>query len=290
MVVFLLQVNGQTASASYLGQIEPDLRPIKFAPGLISLSDRYEFGCTISSDGREFYFGVNNNGISEIHYATFLKGKWTSQKKLFPSDSIGYNDPMFSPNENRLYFISDRPLRIEEPLKDIDLWYVERVSKGSKWSAPINLGSPINNQEDQYYSSFTREGDLYFASKDTIEGANWGAFDIYKAHFKNGSFMNPEKLSESINTEDYEADVFVAPDESYIIFCSIRKEGWGRGDLYISFNDGEGNWLQAKNMGDKINTSGHELCPYVTPDGRFFFYTSNEDLYWVSTRIFEDYK
>ena len=97
-------------------------------------------------------------------------------------------------------------------------------------------------------------------------------------------------MPEKINTEHYEADVFIAPDESYMIFCAVRPDGFGRGDLYISFNDGGGNWTEAKNMGDLINSNGHELCPFVSPDGQYFFYTSNQDIYWVSTSIIDDYR
>ncbi|WP_170164485.1 PD40 domain-containing protein [Sinomicrobium pectinilyticum] len=79
-------------------------------------------------------------------------------------------------------------------------------------------------------------------------------YDIYVSGYGKSIFQKPNVLSNSINTEAYEADVFVAPDESYIIFCSIRKEGYGKGDLYISFREDGGNWSEAKNMDPQINT------------------------------------
>jgi len=41
---------------------------------------------------------------------------------------------------------------------------------------------------------------------------------------------------------------------------------------------------------EPINTKNHELCPYVTSDGKYLFYTSNEDIYWVSTKIISQIK
>ena len=96
------------------------------------------------------------------------------------------------------------------------------------------------------------------------------------------------RLSDAINTENYEADVFVAPDESYLIFCSTRPGGQGRGDLYVSFRNEDGNWTEAKSMGDKINTRNLELCPCVSSDGHYFFYTSNEDIYWVDAKVIDE--
>ncbi len=277
-------------SMNYFGQKPPLNKPEIFAPSIISKPNRYEFGCTFSKNGEEFYFGVDNNGIMEIHFSNLIDGVWSPQRKLFDSDSISYNDPMFSPNQKRLYFISNQSLDGEKTKEDIDIWYIERKSISSKWSKPINLGLPINSLLNEYYASFTNNGTLYFASKDKTKDAPRYAFDIYRSEYKNGEFLKPEILPESINTNRYEADVFISPDESYMIFCSIRKNGNGRGDLYISFKDENGNWTEAINMGKSINTEKHELCPFVSADGKYLFYTSNQDIYWVSTNILESYR
>ncbi len=277
-------------SMAYFGQNPPKDIPELFAPNIISKPDRQEFGCTLSKDGSEFYFSVDNNGVMEIHYTNLAQGVWSPQKKLFDSDSISYNDPMFSPDQKRLYFISNRAVDEKIIKKDIDIWYIERENIASEWSEPINLSLPVNSDLNEYYASFTNDGTLYFASKEKSEDAPRYAFDIYRSEYKNGKFQQPEILSDSINTDRYEADVFIAPDENYMIFCSIRKNGLGQGDLYISFKDEAGSWSEAVNMGESINTEQHELCPFVTADGKYLFYTSNQDIYWVSADILEKYK
>ena len=277
-------------SMFYFGQKEPKNHPELFAPNLVSKPNRHEFGCTLSKDGSEFYFGVDNNGVMEIHYSILDEGVWSPQKKLFESDSISFNDPMLSPDQKRLYFISNQAhgeIRIKD---DTDIWYVERENKGSEWSKPLPLGPAVNSDLNEYYASFTNDGTLYFASKDRSEDAPQYAYDIFRSKYKNGAFQKAKKLPETINTNRYEADIFVAPDESYMIFCSIRKNGLGQGDLYISFRDETGNWSESVNMGDSINTEKHELCPFVSPDGKYLFYTRNQDIYWVSTNILGKYK
>ncbi len=45
-------------------------------------------------------------------------------------------------------------------------------------------------------------------------------------------------------------------------------------DLYISFNiDNE--WTEPINLGEPINSSAREMCPYVTTNGKFLIFTSN---------------
>ena len=139
--------------------------------------------------------------------------------------------------------------------------------------------------------SFTNEGTMYFSSNVHAPEKRKGYdFDIYYSKNIAGEFQKAVALSDSINTPRYEADVFVDPDESYIIFSANRLDGFGQGDLYISFKNSDGTWSKSKNMGRPINTEKHELCPFVSNDGKYLFYISNQDIYWVDAEIIERYR
>lgn len=270
----------------YMGQPKPGKTPRMFAPDFIS-TEEYEFGSVFNASGNEFYYGVDVNGKPEIRYSKRNGKAWSKPETILSHDRYGYNDPFLSPDENRLYFISKRALDGAGDLKDHDIWYVERQSDG--WSEPINAGANINSEGNEYYISFTQEGTMYFSSnKNAPEERKQSDLDIYYSKSVNGEFQKAVSLSESINTTAYEADVFVDPKETYLIFCSTRPGGLGRGDLYISFKKPDGTWTKAINMGETINTVGHELCPFVTNDGKYLLYTSKEDIYWVSTKIIDD--
>ena len=266
--------------APYLGQTPPGTTPEVFAPGLISLNNQYEFGSVFNHDLTEFFYGVSDQGKSETRYMRWANGQWTDPETILIADDWGYNDPFLSRDEQRLYVISEQPLSGRGAAKDYDIWYVERQHNG--WSEPINPGAPINSSGNEYYISFTADGAMYFSSNRGGE-----SFDIYKAPFKDGAFTEAMRLGPAINTQYYEADVFVDPEERYLIFAGSRPDGLGQGDLYISFRKADGSWTPSKNMGEVINSPGHELCPYVSPDGEYLFYTSRADIYWVHTDILE---
>ena len=127
---------------------------------------------------------------------------------------------------------------------------------------------------------------MYFASDGhTRIDTTRTDHDIYYSEFINNEFQEPVLLDAAVNTPGYEADVFVSPDEAYLIFCSTRDTGFGGGDLYISFREPDGSWAEAKNMGEEINTEHYEFCPFVTKDGKYLMYTSNQDIYWISTEV-----
>lgn len=203
----------------YLAQEKPGLASVVFAPGIISKEDRHEFGATFSKDGKELFFGVDNMGVMEVYHTRLENGKWSSHIKLFAESTFRHNDPMLFLNEEKLFFISNRPSDSSGVKMDVDIWYSDK--RGDKWSAPINLGEASSTSFDEYFVSFTNQGAIYFASRDTSKEAPDYAFDIYRLSYKGRRFSKPVKLPEQINTPRYEADGFVAADESYLIFSSI---------------------------------------------------------------------
>jgi len=278
---------GKKESTKYLGEVQPGLTAKLFAPGLVSMDNRYEFGSTFSTDGKEFYYATEINDKPEIWVIRLVNNSWTTPEKLMTHEKYGYNDPFLSQDGKRLFFISDRALDGKGDKKDIDIWYIERTKPG--WSEPINAGREINTDKNEYYISFTNKGTIYFASNGGTTAENDKDFDIRSAEFINGKFQPSKKLGPGINTKNYEGDVYISPDESYIIYCSERPNNKGKGDLYISFKDGKGEWIPSKHL-ESVSTEAYEFCPFVTSDQKFLFFTRSGEIYWVSAEIIEGYR
>jgi Tol biopolymer transport system component len=154
---------------------------------------------------------------------------------------------------------------------NLDIWYVVRRPGG--WDEPERFDEAVNTDRHDYYPTMAGNGNLYFMS-DREEG--FGEDDIYISRFMDGRLTKAINIGPAVNTALNEGDPFIAPDESYLIFCSRdREEGYGNNDLYICFPKPDGSWTQAVNMGDSINTPSEEVCPIVTPDGKFLFFSSN---------------
>ena len=47
-------------------------------------------------------------------------------------------------------------------------------------------------------------------------------------------------------------------------------------------------------MGPRVNSTDDEICPSVSLDGKYFFFTSrrrgNADIYWMTSEIINDLK
>lgn len=282
LLVYTMLGYSQSGDSKYFNEIPPGTTPKIFVPGKISTEKEFEFGAVFSNEGTEFYYGVEISGKAETRMMTFQNGIWSKPVKILFHETYSYNDPFLTPDDKRLFFISDRPLDGTGPKKDYDIWYAERREKG--WSEPINAGKNINSTKNEYYISFTKTGKMYFSS-NKLDEKGFNNYDIYSSEMKNGEFQPSTKLGLAINTSSYEADVFVAPDESYVVFSANRPEGLGSGDLYVSFRKPDGTWTESKSLGNTVNSDTDDFCPYVTKDGKYLFYASRRDIYWVSTDV-----
>ncbi len=250
----------------------PGLTPVLFAPGLISTNDHNERDVTFSPDSRELYFTRN----ARIMVTRSSDTGWTVPERASFSADYQEFEAFITRDGNRLYYITTRPLSGEGKAEAYQIWFIDKDSVG--WGLPQRF-----NEEGDFYPTITNDGIMYFTGADN---------NLYFSRLVEGRMAGRQKMSDSINTASAEYNSFVAPDGSYIIFTSFGwGDGFGGGDLFISYRAKDGTWTKAKNMGGGINTNGHDYCPSLSRDGRWFFYTSNiagsEDIYWVDAGIIE---
>ena len=83
-----------------------------------------------------------------------------------------------------------------------------------------------------------------------------------------------------------EADIFIDPDEKYLLFASTdRTESYGADDIYISFNK-NGVWQTPKNVGPKVNSYAYEYGAWVDAENGYLYFNSyrrgSSDIYRIA--------
>jgi Tol biopolymer transport system component len=259
-----------TVEGPYLGQQPPGQVPQLFAPGIVS-TGMDDLNAVFSADGSEFYFAVKVpvRGRHVILTMRQERGRWSAPTVLPFSGRYNDADPALSPDGRTLYFASSRPLTPGGPEKDWDIWAVDRTASG--WGEPRRLDAPVNSEAMEVYPSLTANGTLYFSSGRPL-GASTGG--VYRAVPVEGAYPNVEVFDSAIASRYGGGDVFIAPDERTIIFSSSEAGGLGSSDLYVSFRRDDGAWTAPRNLGPTINSRFQEYCPSLSPDGRYFFFSS----------------
>jgi Tol biopolymer transport system component len=271
----------------YLGQTPPTDTPVIFAPGIISKTTLEHSAAIFSSDGNEVYWVSRENQESKLSTWMMqrINNRWTEPEVInLLGDSVNLFDPFLTTDGKKIYFGADKN-------GNADIWYAER--QGNTWTKPQSIGSAINNINGQCQASFTNNGNAYYLDYRTIN--NKWTCDIFKSEFKNGEYLKPDTLPQYINSPSQDWTPYVAPDDSYLIFSSSRERKYG--DLYICFHDiNNDKWSEPVKLGDAINTSTQETFPFVSPDGKYLFFTrwtdekNDMDVYWVSSSFIDSLK
>jgi hypothetical protein len=257
----------------------PDSIALSFLPGIVC-TDSLDFNSAFSPDGKSFYFGQSLYGKWRIYVTSFDGKNWSNPAPAAFSDTAySEADPFITP-DGSVYYISNRPAHNNDSLPDYDIWVVHPVNDGT-WSAPENLHE-VNSDSTEYYVSLSANGNLYFSSN---RQGSYGSNDIYISRLVNGKYTTPENLGPAVNTSQMEHDPFISPGEQLLIFTSAyRKDSYGEADLYYSVKNADNTWSPAKNMGSSINTPTYEYCPYITPDSKYLFYSTDFEVKWIDTK------
>jgi len=259
---------------AYLGQLRPPDTPKIFAPGLLADDGTFVMGrVAFSHDGKEFYYTQSDSWNSPEHmrlkmirYADFHWGRpaVVAERLLSPTLSMDGN----------VMYMRKSNMR--------NVWASRRA--GAVWSTPTAF---LEKPYGVYDFMPTLSGNYYVGSEpDPEDTKNGSSTYVYSLLTISNGNVSVKSLGRPLNGPGFNGDLYVAPDESYMIVSAKETESF-QSELYISFRKPDFTWTVPVSLGPKINDRlAHRWGQYVTPDGRYLFYshvTSEKDcaIYWV---------
>ncbi|MFA6260158.1 MAG: OmpA family protein [Bacteroidia bacterium] len=132
---------------------------------------------SLTYDGKTIYFSSSRAGglgESDIWYTTYNKGRWSPPVNMGTEINTPGSEqsPLIAKDDQTLYFISD----YHPGMGGMDL-FVSRKQPDGRWGTPVNLGYPINTQNDEMCLSISANGIEAFIACEREEGL--GGLDIY---------------------------------------------------------------------------------------------------------------
>ena len=163
-----------------------ELKRLKYP---INKPDSWESQPTISSDGNTLIFSsIRAGGVggSDLYSVTRDEsGNWGNLNSLMINTEGNEKSPFLHPDSETLYFSSDTHLG----LGGLDIFYCKKDSTGN-WANPINIGYPINSENDDIAFFVSTDGKTAYFSSNKLSGA--GGWDLYE--FPLYKAARPEKV------------------------------------------------------------------------------------------------
>ena len=185
-------------------------------------------------------------------------------------------NPVISPDGQRLYFTrrghADNVGGRRDPG---DIWYAERTGEHT-WSAAQPAGKSLNNAGYNGVLGFDREGRMLVHGHYQPDGSPARTQGISVATASGGGWSTPEALDiPYYYTKSAHRSGSLHQSKDVMLITLQSYDTRGGEDLYVLFRQPDNSWSEPQNLGRTINTPYQEMAPYLAPDGKTLFFSSN---------------
>jgi tetratricopeptide (TPR) repeat protein len=220
-------------------------------------------------------------------FAKKESGSKNTRTALVGDINSGYNDYsiVLTNNGKRVYFTSRRANTTGGMINPDDQAYFEDVYTGV-WSDELNKFDSISNTVERIngkgfetMSWISKDGNSALITLNTTLTADkkpTKSSDICEVDFtKQGKWTAPKPIkNKTINSSYFDGAATVTADGNTMYFVSDRKGEKKATDIYVVQRTGK-SWGKAVPLSDTVNTAMRETTPYISPDGRFLFFSSD---------------
>ena len=177
-----------------------------------------------------------------------------------------------------LYFSRGMNAQTTGPIdENMDVLVAERRADGT-WGTTQHPGPPLNNSSNNSVEALTPDGqNLLIRGLYGPTGNYLGRGLSLSRHLPDNSWASPTTFF----TGDYVPDAGDYSDTSldasgrFLVVSCDTKLTPHKSDLYVLERRADGTWLPARSLGPTLNTSEDEQAPFLAPDGKTLYFTSD---------------
>jgi outer membrane protein OmpA-like peptidoglycan-associated protein len=170
-------------------------------------------------------------------------------------------------------------------IKGEDIFYSDFIN--GSWQPAKNMGPPFSTKEDDAINSVSADGNILVLFGN-YKGAIGGGDNFYAEKETNG-WSKIKSFPKPVNSIYWDCDGFLTADGKAFLFTSDRPGGIGdfhkggdffhgfyegNSDIYVSVKTDSG-WSNPINLGPAINTPYTERSPFLHPDGKTLYFSSD---------------
>lgn len=154
-------------------------------------------------------------------------------------------------------------------------FYTSIRNKNGDWMRAVRMGSLFNTNGNEGAMNISPDqSKMVFTACYRKDG--FGRCDIYQTWKRGNKWQVPINIGPPVNTGNWESNASLSSDGKTLYF--VRRMGRGNSDIYTAELQPDGSWGNVQSIGDVINSSGSEMTPYIHPDGKTLYFSSDGHL------------
>ena len=240
-------------------------------PGFVNTSD-YEYLPSLTADEKYLVYTKRIRGQEDLFFSIKdSSGIWSAGQPLEINTPDNEGAQTISADGKLIVFTA---CNRKDGFGGCDLYFTEQINQ--RWTAPKNMGKPINTSSWESQPSLSANGTaLFFAS---TRPGGLGGSDIWVSYRQNDrSWSSPIPLDTMINTPSDDQSPFIHADNKTLYFMSKGHRGMGEFDLFMAKKNNDGTWSAPVNLGYPINTTSNEGALVISLDAKTAFFDSDKE-------------
>jgi OOP family OmpA-OmpF porin len=219
-------------------------------------------------------------GVFMLGAVLTSSGQTPKNYKLYRMDTAVNNDfeeiqPLTSRDGQTLYFVRSRnPKNVGGKEAGQDIWVSKRTGD-TTWTAPKNIGKPVNNKENNGILGISSDGKGMLISNVYMKKKMDPGFSLSMLG-DTGSWGVPiNQIAKDFTIQKGYLGGYWCKDEKTLILTMKSTSSVGKEDLYVTFREADGTWSQPLHMGKDINSLGFEISPFYSEEDSMLYFASN---------------
>jgi outer membrane protein OmpA-like peptidoglycan-associated protein len=158
-----------------------------------------------------------------------------------------------------------------------DIWY-STLDDSARWTAPVPLPGNLNNKHFNGVIGWRQGGTLLYGNYGSSSRPPGARGVSYMRELPGSQQLSTPKAMNIKYFKDLsELHGYSLSGDGKILILSMESyKTAGAEDIYVSFWDASANlWSEPLNLGSQVNTPLQELTPYLSPDKRTLYFSSN---------------
>jgi len=243
----------------------------------LSSNDKENDNPTLSGDLLQIFFSSERNE-DETDVDVFSArradptARFEAPEAIAPVNSVDTEaSPAVSLSATELWFAGDR----EPGLGESDVWYSTRRDGNAEWSEPVLVRELSTAEKDTPRPPGFQNRVMPLGSRAL--GSGYNATYLARRASSDEPFGPLELIEELVFDELSTVDGFLSEDGLALYFNLTPDAGEADGDLYVAIRPTPAEPFGAPEPLSELNTDGDERDPWLSPDGKHFFFSSDRD-------------